>query len=1155
MPRVFSCYFAILLLDITPTMCKILPSMGLIIACFISIAGQAGRVHAQAGEYAGVLPELLKPEVAQRLGLTDEQTTQIRNLISQRINKAVGLAQALREAPLDQQKTMRAEFSAASEKEGYALLKPEQQAELKKVRVEWMGMLGLEEAEVAKSLNLADWQQATVQEWADKVRETRRGPESRRIRDDAERKIRGELSESQWAAWQVLAGKIPASNLGAPMPPDRNPKAAEGAVLATEPSKNSEISIDDVRVGLNFQGEPWPNVLKWLAEQADMALQTDQLPPGTFTYRDLAKAYSVGQALDIMNATLLNDGYTLIRRGRLLKCVDLEQKLSKEVIREFADLVRTPEDLLKRGDFEVIRHQFSLLRLDPETTKKEIEDMLSIQGSVVSMASAGQIQVIDTAGNIRAIADMLKRAEDPVSARGSAITSFVLKHIQAEEVLAVGRGLLGLPESANTSPDINIGTDTFGTVIYATGKPEKIQQLGDLVKLMDVAPSEEVRKAGAMEPVEVQRHRIQGSDPDLAYQVASQLLAGLPDVRLALDSTAKMLIMQGRPADHKLVEDTLKTLAGESSDFEVIQLKKLDPQLAIAAIKKFFGLTDSSSATADSGAPVIDGDLLARQVWVKGTASQVNQIRELVNKLEENAASSDLGENIVVVPISGRSAASALQQMEQLWNVTNGKRNPLRYLKPSDDSNGGNLPQRTYAPEESKKEVRPKTERGAMQPGKNGIWVRSNEPTRGLLTRTSPHPQTDVAAPRAAQSELPKTEEGPVEIQGSEKDIVIMQGPGGLLIHSDDKEALEQFDRMLRVLAEQSNLSSSEPTVVYLKHISAAGAKELLEQIMSGASSSSSGGGTLLGDLAGGVMGGGMFGALLGGGGSGGSSSSLGGGGLATSDFTITADPRLNCLVISASARDMALCEQLLEVIDQVESPIDVKTRGEIAIIPVITQDATQVVTMLKTLYAERIQGASAQGGGNRGGAPDPQQFIEALRGAAGGGNRGGNRGGGNLQESKISLTAETNTNSILVIAQPQDILEIEYLIGMIDDAGGGDKEDTVVVQRIPGGMSSKAAAAALQRTLGNKAKVNTTPADGAATQNQPASPSDNTGGQDAAARAAFFQRLQQGGGMPGGFRGGPPSGGGGFPFGGGGGFRGAPNGGSSGGSSRGGGR
>ena len=1098
---------------------------------------------ARAQDIVGVLPELIKPEVAKRLQLTEDQIAKVRTLISQRMAAVVGLGQQIREAPPTERKQMQADFNAESEKLGLALLDEKQQAGAKQVRVEWLGLLSLEDDSVATALNLADWQKATVAQWVTKVRDSRRSPLAQKTRDEAERAIRKELSESQWVAWQVQAGKIAASTAVSPMPPDKNaPAATVGTQAPTDATANAELPVEAVRLEINFQGEPWDNVLKWLATQADMALQSDVIPPGSFTYRDRSRGYSVGETMDIMNASMLNTGYTLVRRGRLMKCIDLEQPLSKELIKEFAELVKTPEELAKRGDFEPVRYLFSLSRMDPEVAKTEIEAMLSILGSVSSMASAGQIAVTDVAGNVRAIAAMVKRAEDPESARGSTIVEFPLKHITAEEILTAARPLLGLPAEQNTSPDLSLATDTFGTVIYATGKAEKLQQLRDLVKLMDTAPTEQEKSSVKAENPVVQRHRVKGGDLEIAYQVVSQLLAGLPEIRLAKDEVSKMLILQARSTEHKLVEDTLATLAGEASDFKVIQLQKLDARLAIDAIKKFFGIADKKDAGASG--PVIDGDQFARQVWVKGSASEVEQIRTFIQELEKNAEATDVfGEKVRVIPLTGRSAASTLQQAQELWKATNGK-NRIKIIEnklPGKSS----LPQRSVEPE---LKAVPAAEAKGKE-ARRAIILRDGELPSKLVAERVPVGRlasTLMKPQEASASDVKK--DAPAD-EGTGSDIVIMQGPGGLIITSDDKAALEQFDRMMRMISEQTALGSGEPTVIYLKHIKAAAAKELLETIMSGSAGSSSGGGSLLGDLAGGVMGGGMFGALLGGGGSGSSASSPSSSGLASGDYTITSDPRLNALIIKASPQDLAMCEELLKIIDQVESPISIETRGQVAMIPVITQNVTDVVSMLKQLYGDRIEGAAAAGGGNR--QPDPQAFIEALRG--GGGSRGGKGGASSeLKESKISLSAEVNTNTLVVIAQPQVIKEIETLVGFFDEQGTGEGQETITVAPIPGGATGKNLGAALKRALGAKAKVNTTPAEG--TQSSNAAQQPGAGGTDEEAarrRAEFFQRMREGGAFGGGAAGGGRPGGGfgggglgGFPGGGGG----APGGGNTGG-------
>ena len=97
--------------------------------------------QASAQDYVGVLPELLKPEVSQKLGLIDEQRSQIQEVMRARMSAVIGLGKELREAPADEHDRLRSEFSSEWEEMGFELLDPEQQNLLAKYRVQWMGML------------------------------------------------------------------------------------------------------------------------------------------------------------------------------------------------------------------------------------------------------------------------------------------------------------------------------------------------------------------------------------------------------------------------------------------------------------------------------------------------------------------------------------------------------------------------------------------------------------------------------------------------------------------------------------------------------------------------------------------------------------------------------------------------------------------------------------------------------------------------------------------------------------------------------------------------------------------------------------------------------------------------------------------------------
>ncbi len=60
-------------------------------------------------------------------------------------------------------------------------------------------------------------------------------------------------------------------------------------------------------------------------------------PPGTFTYSDPYRTYTLAETLNIMNRVLLQEGYSLLRFGRVLSVLDLgsEDTTKAELVRGY----------------------------------------------------------------------------------------------------------------------------------------------------------------------------------------------------------------------------------------------------------------------------------------------------------------------------------------------------------------------------------------------------------------------------------------------------------------------------------------------------------------------------------------------------------------------------------------------------------------------------------------------------------------------------------------------------------------------------------------------------------------------------------------------------------------------------------------------------
>lgn len=425
----------------------------------------------------------------------------------------------------------------------------------------------------------------------------------------------------------------------------------------------------------------------------------------------------------------------------------------------------------------------------------------------------------------------------------------------------------------------------------------------------------------------------------------------------------------------------------------------------------------------------------------------------------------------------------------------------------------------------------------------NGAPPQKPQVSDRSLEEASAARDTDYHFVAQQTNEAPLTDEPRSETEAKKPaptgDIVVTLTPTGMIIASDDPNALAEFEEMMRTLIDQTSLGSDQPTVFWLKYAKAAEAASTITKILGGASDTSSssvgGGGSVLSEL-----GGGMLGGLLGIGGS--SSSGSSGPVLTTTgSVSIIPDARLNALIVQANSVDMQMIEMVLEVIDREESPEDVQTVSRPQLIPVIYQDANDVATIIKGVYAERMGGQNESRGRQQ---PSPEDFINALRG--GGGGRGGSRQ--EDQGSKpatINVAVDAKSNSLIVSAPPQDVDDIRQLVEAID-AGGVASEETVEIVALGGNLKPEVVQKSLESILGPQAKASTTAtASTSSPSQQPSSSSSsssNSGSSQSSSddiqrRIEFFRALRGGGGggPSGGFGGGGFGGFGGGGFGGGG--------------------
>jgi type II secretory pathway component GspD/PulD (secretin) len=890
---------------------------------------------------------------------------------------------------------------------------------------------------------------------------------------------------------------------------------APAATVSSTPAPSSPATgalakPEDGKLQFSFYATPWKEVLEWFAEQADLSLVIDVLPVGSFTYRD-DRNYSVDQALDLLNSYLLTKGYTLVRRERLLLVIDLESPIPEELV-----TLVTIDELDKRGRYELVKCVFPLARMTADEARRMIEAYLGPQGMVIGFPAARQILVTETAGKLRVIRDMIARVEDPKAGGLERVVDFELVHVTADEVLAIARPLLGLTAEQNYNAEISISTDPLGMRLFATGNPDKMQLLAELIPRIDresaIAGSESVEPE---EPT-LKTFYIKAADPQLVLRISQTLLANLPGVRMEIDATSNKLVALARESEHKMIEATIAQLEGQTKRFEVIQLKRTDPQFIVLALNKFFNLGAGETPSPDD--PIIDGDPLTMKLWVRATEIQLEDIRQLIDKLEGPDDEETTGSNYRILPFTGPAAQSALDTVEQLWD----RKNKIRMVTPS-----------ALKPTDIRlRSITPLDEEDIQIEGLFPLQPSTDRPSKPVPLEPSAGPRHDSgsAADRSAAngsrgpqiqfaSQLqPAVDSGPEPAPASADqptdgppEIRVAITPNGLLIASDDKDALDKFEELLRMAAGPSAMAPQRQiTVFYLKYAKAEVANTLLQEVLTGPGADS-GGGSLLGDVTSNLLGGGLLGGLLGGlagGTSDAGTSTMQGTGL----ITVVPDPRLNALIIEANDVDLQFVEQLLRVIDRESSITDIETAGLPRLIPVIHNSAEEIAGVVRQVYADRI---ATSGGQQR--QPSPEDLIRALRGQRGGGNQ---ESRGEVQ--KMTVGVDARSNALIVTAPEPLFLQVKALVEQIDQPGSPDSD---VVSIVPIKVSDPEV---VKKALGSLMTTQTT------TRTTSGQPGGGTGGASAAEvdqRMEFLRRLREsggfggGGGPPGGFGGGPPGG------------------------------
>jgi type II secretory pathway component GspD/PulD (secretin) len=383
--------------------------------------------------------------------------------------------------------------------------------------------------------------------------------------------------------------------------PDRPATPPDPKELLVRPNPDGMLQ-------LNFTGQPWPDVLKWLAGISGLSFDWQELPGG---YLNLVtqREYTVPESRNLINRHLLSRGYTLLLRGELMTVAKIENLDPALVPRV------SPSDLVERDDYEFVKVSFPLRWILAEEATDELKPMLSPNGRLTALKTTNRLEAMDAVINLREMYSVLEQ-EQSNEGDERLVRPFVLKFARAEEVAVQLKELLGLKkESApmnpqqmqqmqqmmqqraqqnggkggapTKEPEVSIVAVPRDNTILVNAPPDKMAVVEQAVEILDQRSDDAYSGIGALGETEV--YRLSHIDPEQFIEMIHDMGAISPRTRIQPDKRRRAVIVTGSRSDHIIVEVLIRKLDSRTRTFHVIPLRKHDAEYVAGSIRFMMG--------------------------------------------------------------------------------------------------------------------------------------------------------------------------------------------------------------------------------------------------------------------------------------------------------------------------------------------------------------------------------------------------------------------------------------------------------------------------------------------------------------------------------------------------------------------------------------
>ncbi len=647
-------------------------------------------------------------------------------------------------------------------------------------------------------------------------------------------------------------------------PEDEPPAALQRPTEPPQPPDPEELQVrPDAagRIRFNFNGQPWPAVLEWLAEVSEMSLDWQELP-GDYLNLSTQRSYTVEEARDLINRHLLARGYSLVRQGEILSVANLEKLDPAMVPRVEA------AELAERDLHEFVKVSFPLDWLVAERAVEELKPMLSPHGRLTALSSTNRLEAMDAVRNLREIARVL--ADEQSSAgQERLVREFPLQYVRADDVRDQLFELLGVEKPASPSapttpeqmqqqqammraqmeqqarqqqggaappkpkePEVSLVVSPRRNSIVASAPPDKMAIIEQAVRILDVPVGRGESLLASMSRMQI--YRLAAIDPEPLVKTLEEIGGLDPTTRLEVDKRNRAIIAHATLADHVTIRAVVEKLDGSGRRFEVIPLRRLAADYVAGTIRFMMGsdpeetqpqrrtgyyayspfaAMQSQTEEASADRFRVDADVENNRLLLWANEIELGEVRNLLVKLGEIPPEGGRRDTVRMLDLPpGAESDRLIERLRSAWPgiAPNELHVEERDEPPPGEEAAGRQPDASPIPDRPPAGERTTERAGARGSTAVSLAVLGQSPAGDEEPAAGDPEPSSTAEGRAGEGRADEPAELPPGWPGSPREeeeeppapVRILRGADGrYVIASDDTRALDLIEDLLDELA------------------------------------------------------------------------------------------------------------------------------------------------------------------------------------------------------------------------------------------------------------------------------------------------------------------------------------------------------------------